>query len=371
MISVFFFTSLIYVLLLFVLPGQWLLEYAAAELSGLVPFWIIQVVLNVVVYAGILAVLLLNGLLYKDLEMDKRPMDKLLREWLEVRGCRLLSVVGFVLLLSLMIYGSVHGVCPWTLWMALTAIGFGLWTVFLPAKPFVLLDDLPAPRFDFRGETEPPEGAVEREFKWFDDESVNSTKEIVLKVYLLSGEYEEARSRERHPTRPLSYYAKYVTELFESSMRSMAEKTRELSYQRNWTALEELWNNVVLTRSIPYESDQKTHGVPDYANYPIETVWEMEGDCEDHAILAASVLFWLGHDVALFWIEMEDSAHLALGYHTEAATGPFYCRDSSTGKKYYYIETVPTDSDNKVGDISISFLKELQEAEVVEIQRRV
>jgi len=365
MISVFFFSSLIYVLLCFVLPGQWGLEVLATQVDYL-PVWLTQILLNVALYAVIVVLLVLKGLLYKDLELDQRPMDKLLREWLEVRGCRLFSVCGFALLLALLITASAYGVCPWTLWMAMIAIGFGLWTVFLPGKPFIPVGGLPAPRFEFKGDYAWGEDAVEREFEWIDDEASASGSQVTLQIKVSRQEYENAREQDRFPTRPLTYYAKYVTKFFESSMSSMAESTRELSQKRDWTALSELWNVVLLTRSIPYESDQKTHGVTDYANFPVETIWEMRGDCEDHAILSASILFWLGHDVALFWIELEDSAHLALAYATDAATGPFYCRDS-TGKKYYYIETVPTDPDEKLGDISFSFLKELQNAEVVEM----
>jgi len=118
-----------------------------------------------------------------------------------------------------------------------------------------------------------------------------------------------------------------------------------------------------MVRFIPYEFDQVTHNAPDWANFPVETVYEKRGDCEDHAILAAAVLHVLGHKVGLIWLDFPDSAHLALGYVTEQLHGPFTV--SHGGTRYAYIETVPASPDERIGHIGAQFLSDLKRAEVV------
>ena len=118
-----------------------------------------------------------------------------------------------------------------------------------------------------------------------------------------------------------------------------------------------------MVRFIPYEFDQVTHNAPDWANFPVETVYEKRGDCEDHAILAAAVLHVLGHKVGLIWLDFPDSAHLALGYVTEQLHGPFIV--SYGGTRYAYIETVPASPDERIGHICEQFISDLKRAEVV------
>lgn len=111
------------------------------------------------------------------------------------------------------------------------------------------------------------------------------------------------------------------------------------------------------------EFDQVTRNMPDWANFPVETVYDEQGDCEDHAILAAAILHVLGHKVGLIWLEFSDNAHLALGYVTEQLHGPFTV--SHEGTRYAYVETVPSSPDKHIGHISEQFLSDLKTAEVV------
>ncbi|MCB0327243.1 MAG: hypothetical protein KDD52_06460 [Bdellovibrionales bacterium] len=49
-------------------------------------------------------------------------------------------------------------------------------------------------------------------------------------------------------------------------------------------------------RSIPYAEDPHDK---DYPKYPYETILDLEGDCEDHAILFAAIMSLYGQDVIL------------------------------------------------------------------------
>ncbi len=64
----------------------------------------------------------------------------------------------------------------------------------------------------------------------------------------------------------------------------------------------------------------------------METLWDEGGDCEDLAILAASLLFRLGYDVALLFLP----SHAALGIAgAEGLPGTFL---EVGDRRYYYYE---------------------------------
>lgn len=65
------------------------------------------------------------------------------------------------------------------------------------------------------------------------------------------------------------------------------------------------------SKSIRYVSD----GVDDFAKYPIETIAEGCGDCEDKSILFGSFAFSLGFSAAIFVI----TGHAFVGVHLESA----------------------------------------------------
>jgi len=84
--------------------------------------------------------------------------------------------------------------------------------------------------------------------------------------------------------------------------------------------------------NINYVSDPKR---TEYVQSPEETLLG-GGDCEDKAILTASILYKLGYDVCL--IRFED--HMAVGVHLDnyPYMGKVYFTDD-TGKRYLYLET--------------------------------
>ena len=82
-----------------------------------------------------------------------------------------------------------------------------------------------------------------------------------------------------------------------------------------------------------YQSDDEVYGVQDYPKYPIETVVERSGDCEDTAFLAASIIRDMGYGAALLIMD----SHCAVGVKgDESLSGTYYAVD---GVRYYYVET--------------------------------
>lgn len=74
----------------------------------------------------------------------------------------------------------------------------------------------------------------------------------------------------------------------------------------------------------------------DYVRYPLETLVERNGDCEDFCILAAALMKSIGIDVALIYLPKGDNknAHMALGICGNYS-GTYY---EFKEKRYYFSE---------------------------------
>ena len=80
--------------------------------------------------------------------------------------------------------------------------------------------------------------------------------------------------------------------------------------------------------------DPKTGQIIEYPKYPLETLMEQTGDCEDQAILLASLLKLMGYEVALLILP----THVALGIAGLNLNGTSLV-DPTTGTRYYYVES--------------------------------
>ena len=89
---------------------------------------------------------------------------------------------------------------------------------------------------------------------------------------------------------------------------------------------------ISFVQSLRYVSDLDSKGEEEYVRFPIETLVDGEGDCEDLAILAASILHEMGYDVLL--VILPD--HLALAVDCrDVDEGTFF---TYQGRKYYFLE---------------------------------
>lgn len=85
---------------------------------------------------------------------------------------------------------------------------------------------------------------------------------------------------------------------------------------------------------IEYEYDDDTTYIDEYPRYPVETLYERVGDCEDTSILMAALLKELGFEVGLLSLP----GHVAVAVKTsdDYHDGPYY---TFGGKRYLYIES--------------------------------
>lgn len=94
--------------------------------------------------------------------------------------------------------------------------------------------------------------------------------------------------------------------------------------------------------SIPYVFDPDDDF--DHPKYPIETLWENGGDCEDSSALYASIMEALGYETILVLLETKFEAadswggHALIGIHISNHTGESFTLNGDS-KPYYIAET--------------------------------
>lgn len=363
----FLLAGILYVGLVFVIPGFWLLRQASLYLSesmSWAPPSVLLMILHVVLYAGIYAGLEVFVRVNKDYLRD----DAQLPHWAETT-LSLLSLRGY----------------RWLNWLALAILpiaSFGLLRSGSPVVESVMLimpvflalldtrvhpvqahweDSLPPPRVgvDSVPRVGPGEGKPLRlewnPWLWSDPDRAPIVREFTI----LEEDHTQAAARER-----TGDLAAYVTGGLCPSVVAIAAAVREISEAENFTLLQELANVVALVRSIPYADDTETRGVEEYYDYPVELLWDGKGDCEDHAILAAALLDALGHYVGLFQLELGESGHMALAYQTHNADGAFSLM-AADGREYFYVETVPVSASRAVGDLTADVFVKLESSKIL------
>ncbi len=85
-------------------------------------------------------------------------------------------------------------------------------------------------------------------------------------------------------------------------------------------------------QSIPYLDDQSSTGSRDYWKYPLETLWDKGGDCEDKTILCDTLLMICGYDVA--FLLFQDHAMTAVAVDADG-----HSVTSDDGTRYVFCET--------------------------------
>ena len=101
-----------------------------------------------------------------------------------------------------------------------------------------------------------------------------------------------------------------------------------------FTEIEKVNFVISFVQSLPYTVDNVTTPWDEYPRYPIETLFDRGGDCEDTSILVAALLDRMGYDVCLIFLE--DDNHAAVGISIAGGYGT--CFDYE-GVEYFYLET--------------------------------
>ena len=114
-------------------------------------------------------------------------------------------------------------------------------------------------------------------------------------------------------------------------------------------------------QTIDYESDSQENNSFEYPRYPIETLVDGKGDCEDKAILTASMLYNQGYEVALLRLPN----HMAVGVKLTGEELPNY---EYFIEDYYFLET--TTKGNTCGNIPHEYKQYNETATIYPITSR-
>jgi len=139
------------------------------------------------------------------------------------------------------------------------------------------------------------------------------------------------------PRPPTTNYSVYVTHPWDDIyIADLASDIKEAAHLQGYDEFQTVEFAITFVQSLPYTADSVTTPFDEYPRYPLETLVDRGGDCEDTSILLASLLYSMDYDTVL----ITPPEHCAVGIlGGEGIYGTFW---EYEGKQYFYIETTGT-----------------------------
>jgi len=165
-----------------------------------------------------------------------------------------------------------------------------------------------------------------RTYKWsFENHQYTWTLTISKDAY----DFYKSRPHNRQ-----SDYAMYAMSNYDRTyLRSLVDKLNEASERDGFSKYDSVMMVISFVQSLEYTSDNVTTGYNEYPRYPIETLVENGGDCEDTSILTAALLNEMNYGVVL----LQFPRHMAVGIKgSDNIYGTYWTYE---GSKYFYVET--------------------------------
>ncbi len=169
-------------------------------------------------------------------------------------------------------------------------------------------------------------------FRWrYDNQDFELTMQIPEALYLYYTRMQRA---------PVEDYSIYVSHPRDDQpvIVPLAARLKELAQQRGYDDQRTVNFAASFVQNLTYREEAS-----EYPNYPVETLVDRAGDCEDTAILVASLLDAMGYDAVLlrFTSPVEaEAGHMAVGVAVPGMSAGYSYRYD--GRTYYYLETTST-----------------------------
>ena len=145
-----------------------------------------------------------------------------------------------------------------------------------------------------------------------------------------------------HSIKEYEDYIHFVTK-DEEAVIEIGKHLREIATEKEFDNLTEVNFIMSFVQALKYSEDNLTAGVGEYPRYPIETLVEQTGDCEDTSALLISILESVGYETVMILIPeaWEDYGHAAVGVNVTGAEGIYYILNEGKYNQigYYYAET--------------------------------
>jgi hypothetical protein len=191
-------------------------------------------------------------------------------------------------------------------------------------RPGLPLNPVPVPNLE-------GDDLIHKSFHWVyrGKTEINQSFEMDIS----QGRYERYRSEPR--LREVKDWKLYVTEDM-PEVRVLAAHFQNLHLQQEWSTFEQASNILSFAQQcVKYSYDQDTTPLVEWPRYPIETLMEETGDCEDTAILTAAILARLGFQAVL----LEYPGHIAIGIAGAEGLPGTYIIDPKSRRYYFFAET--------------------------------
>ena len=158
--------------------------------------------------------------------------------------------------------------------------------------------------------------------------SLNISKQL-YSYFRYEREHLAYRYRFQNDELPPNYYSFMLSEHDRPVMQAVAhEFSRNANSERERIDLA-----LTFVQSLPYAQDADSKGTDEYVRYPIETLVDGCGDCEDKVALLTALLYEMNVDFVLLVLP----EHMAIAVHCDGVEAERYL--PFQGKRYFYLET--------------------------------
>jgi hypothetical protein len=127
----------------------------------------------------------------------------------------------------------------------------------------------------------------------------------------------------------------FCTTTKDAYLQSLAKELNDTATQHGYDSYDKVSFVLAFVQSLPYTADKVTTGYDEYPRFPIETLVDDGGDCEDTSILFASLTLILGYGT----VYINPPNHYAVGILGDGLHGTSWTYPSGSNKTYYYCET--------------------------------
>jgi hypothetical protein len=142
----------------------------------------------------------------------------------------------------------------------------------------------------------------------------------------------------------------FLTTTEDYYLKILAQKLNETTTQQGYNSFDKVSFVLAFVQSLPYTSDSVTTGVDEYPRFPLETLVDDGGDCEDTSILFATLTLSMGFGT----VYINPTGHYAVGILGNNLRGTYWTHPENSNNTYYYCET--TGDNFKIGQLPEEFL---------------
>ncbi len=178
--------------------------------------------------------------------------------------------------------------------------------------------------------------------------------ELRINIPPTSYAYYRHSNVDRSPILP-SQMAAFVTS-DDSIIKDIAQRLQSHCNEAGYSSSKTVNFILSFVQSLEYTYDNASTPANDYWRFPVETLMDETGDCEDTSVLFAAIMEAVGFDAVLIHLP----GHLAVGISCNEGSGSYY---DYNGKSYYYCETTGTGWN--MGNIPSNF--EEQSANIIDV----